>query len=62
MKWRVCLREKIELGNKYTEKDILISDPTELQVAVEAVKILMKPSMFGNEELWKISMEPVKER
>lgn len=62
MKWIVRLRERIALGDKYSEKDISVSDPLDLKEAVEIVEILMKPSMFGNEELWKISMEPVKER
>lgn len=61
MKWIVRLRERIDLGDRYSERDILVSDPFYLAEAVKTVEILMKPSMFGNEELWKISMEPVKE-
>lgn len=62
MKWVVRLRERIDLGDRYSEKDIFISDPFYLTAAVKMVEILMKPSMFGNKELWKISMEPVKEK
>lgn len=61
MKWVVRLRERIDLGDRYSERDIFISDPFYLAEAVKIVEILIKPSMFGNEELWKISMEPVKE-
>ena len=62
MKWKVRLRERIELGDKYSERDIFISEPFYLAEAVKIVEILTKPSMFGNEELWQVSMEPVKEK
>jgi len=62
MKWKVCLRERLDLKeNSYTEREILVSDPFYLSEAVKTVEILMQPSMFGNEKLWKISIEPVKE-
>lgn len=62
MKWVVCLRERLDLKDSYTEREILVSDPFDLEEAIKTVEVLMKPSMFGNEKLWKISMEPVKER
>ena len=54
MKWIIHLR------TEYAE--ILYSDPIDINEAVETVEILMKPSMFGNKELYNITLEPVKER
>lgn len=33
----------------------------DLDEAVQTVEILMKPSMFGNKELYNITLEPIKE-
>lgn len=56
MKWIIRLR------NKHTAKEVFASDPFDLEEAVKTVEMLMKPSLFGNEGLWEISMKPVKER
>ena len=56
MKWIIRLRDK------HTAKEVFASDPFDLEEAVKTVEMLMKPSVFGNEKLWEISMKPVKER
>lgn len=56
MKWVVRLRDKS------TAKEVFASDPFDLEEAVKTVEMLMKPSLFGNEKSWEISMKPVKER
>ena len=56
MKWIVRLRDKS------TAKEVFASDPFDLEEAVKTVEMLMKPSLFGNEKSWEVSMKPVKER
>lgn len=56
MKWIIRLRDK------RTAKEVFASDPFNLEEAVKTVEMLMKPSVFGNEKLWEISMKPIKEK
>jgi hypothetical protein len=62
MKWIIHLYLK-DTGEDLTFHNYDESEPTifDLDEAVQTVEILMKPSMFGNKELYNITLEPIKE-